>query len=97
MSNEPPRRTRPQPWDWNSSSRPPVDRAAREATRARFAAAAKAANEAHDIARAATQAKTQRLRKLRLSRDAAATQKPTAEAARAKHGKAAGSPKATGE
>ncbi len=90
MPSEPTRQTRPQRWNWNSSSRPPVNQTARQTARAQFAAAAKAANEAHDTVRTASQVKTQRLRELRMSRDAAAAQERTAEAATAKRGKAAG-------
>jgi hypothetical protein len=92
MPNDP--STRPLPWNWNPNSRSPVSPTVRETARAQFAAAAKAANEEHNTARAASQAKTQRLRELRMSRDAAAAQERTAEAAKAKRGKAAGKSKA---
>lgn len=91
MPNDP--SARPLPWNWNPNSRSPVSPTVRETARARFAASAKAANEAHDAARVASQAKTQRLRELRMSRDAAAAQERKVEAGKVKRGKPAGKSK----
>jgi hypothetical protein len=57
------------------------DAKARDAARTEFADNAKAAAAEHDAARAVGQAKNQRLRELRMSRDAAAAQERAAHEA----------------
>ena len=84
MSNVPLKPTGPFPWSLVPLPRAVDDAKARDAARIKFADNAKAAAAEHDAARAISQAKNQRLRELRMSRDAAAAQERATDEAQKK-------------